>query len=273
MSFSIGMVSARGACPCLLIQTKQHPLVLRDKPMEFIPTWGNLRAISVLIPGWGCPWRTQSGILWLGCDQGRRSYLREARGDESFLCAFKSFINLRFFRGTRPWDSEISVSAFQALPVHHFTHPIHPFRGIHLRTAAERTTFHIRPYPYLSLENPFPTGPEKTQSLGTGRKRRKTCIVVSLVFPNRMRMKMAWRRLLLSLLSLWETSSYKSSLSLIYDAMSENLRSDLCLSAFSFSKAALALLMDEEVTWHIKNPRPAVRISIEDSMEFPLYQQ
>lgn len=33
------------------------------------------------------------------------------------------------------------------------------------------------------------------------------------------------RRLLLSLLSLWETSS--SSFSLIYDAMSENLRSDL----------------------------------------------
>ena len=28
-------------------------------------------------------------------------------------------------------------------------------------------------------------------------------------------------------LRLWETSSYKSSLSLIYDAMSENLRSDL----------------------------------------------
>ncbi|GAA0163355.1 hypothetical protein LIER_44145 [Lithospermum erythrorhizon] len=24
---------------------------LRDKPMEFIPTWGNVRAISVLIPG------------------------------------------------------------------------------------------------------------------------------------------------------------------------------------------------------------------------------
>ncbi|PHU12572.1 hypothetical protein BC332_19502 [Capsicum chinense] len=30
-----------------------------------------------------------------------------------------------FSRGTRPWDSEISVSAFQALLVHHFTHPIH----------------------------------------------------------------------------------------------------------------------------------------------------
>lgn len=29
MSFPIGMVSARGACPCLLIQTKQQPLVLR----------------------------------------------------------------------------------------------------------------------------------------------------------------------------------------------------------------------------------------------------
>lgn len=51
MSFYIGMVSARGACPCLLIQTKQQPLVLRDKPMEFLPTWGNVRAISVLIPG------------------------------------------------------------------------------------------------------------------------------------------------------------------------------------------------------------------------------
>lgn len=29
MSFSIVMVSARVACPCLLIQTKQQPLVLR----------------------------------------------------------------------------------------------------------------------------------------------------------------------------------------------------------------------------------------------------
>lgn len=37
-----------------------------------------------------------------------------------------------------PWDSEISFSAFQAQPVHHFTHP---FRVIHLRAAAERTTF------------------------------------------------------------------------------------------------------------------------------------
>jgi hypothetical protein len=29
MSFSIGMVSVRVACPCLLIQTKQQPFVLR----------------------------------------------------------------------------------------------------------------------------------------------------------------------------------------------------------------------------------------------------
>ncbi|PHU05348.1 hypothetical protein BC332_26170 [Capsicum chinense] len=49
-----------------------------------------------------------------------------------------------FSRGTRPWDSEISVLVFQALPVHHFTHPIHHFYVIQLLAMAERTTFHIQ---------------------------------------------------------------------------------------------------------------------------------
>ncbi|PHT25902.1 hypothetical protein CQW23_34483 [Capsicum baccatum] len=60
-------------------------------------------------------------------------------------CALSNLSStIGFSRGTRPWDSEISVSAFQALPVHHFTHPIHPFRLIHLRAAVERTIFHIQ---------------------------------------------------------------------------------------------------------------------------------
>ena len=49
ISFSIGMVSARGACPCLLIQTKQQPLVLRAEAKGGNQGYGFKAALLTLL--------------------------------------------------------------------------------------------------------------------------------------------------------------------------------------------------------------------------------